>query len=36
MHLFKGKVKKLTIKYKGNSFNFEIEPYETILHVKKN
>ena len=35
MHLFKGKVKKLTIKYKGNSFNFEIEPYETILHVKK-
>ena len=28
MHLFKGKVKKLTIKYKGNSFNFEIEPYD--------
>ena len=35
MYLFKGKVKKLTIKYKGDSFNFEIVPYETISHIKK-
>ena len=30
MHLFQGKKKKLTLKYKGNSYNLEVEPYEEI------
>ena len=35
MHLFQGKKKKLTLKYKGNSYNLEVEPYEEISSIKK-
>lgn len=35
MHLFQGKKKKLTLKYKGNSYNLEVEPYEEISCIKK-
>ena len=34
MHLYQGKKKNITIKYKENTSNLEIEPYETLSYLK--